>query len=85
MTHKIALATAISHYETMSIFDVHSANGRYCVSGDRRLRDLAVEFRDRKHAKPYEYRDGFYTFYRGFMSFCGVWARQHKAENKKAS
>ena len=56
-TIKIALLRKIiKHYPTLTIHQVHCPK-KFCVSGDRRLRELAAE-----HFLWYEYKDGKYDF-----------------------
>lgn len=77
MTNKMMLAEMINRYETLSNYDVQTVGMASCISGCRRLRDLAVEYCKRKNAaSAYEYRDNYYFFRKGFSRFCGVWLRE---------
>lgn len=56
-TIKVALLkNIIKYYPTLTIHQVHCPK-RFCVSGDRRLRELREEY-----AIGYEYRDNKYEF-----------------------
>ena len=77
MTEKMLLAELICKYPLLSNYDVQTVHGRACISGCRRLRDLAVEYCKRKHAvSAYEYRDNYYYFRIGFRRFCRVWLNE---------
>lgn len=87
MTFKIQLAEIIERFGELSCHDVRTVCGNYCDSGDRRLRQLAQEYRLRKQIHDaYEYRDKWYYFKHGFRRFCGVWAReQQKRQHGRAA
>lgn len=77
MTNKMNLAERICKYPLLDNYDVQTIGGGACISGCRRLRDLAVEYCKRKHAvSAYEYRDNYYYFRIGFRKFCRTWLNE---------
>jgi len=77
ITNKMRLADFISRHKRLGAHTVHSAVNCYCVTGDRRLRELAREFMLRKNRRAYPSpRNGEYHFNKKFQDFCGVWYRQ---------
>ena len=84
MTNKMHLAGLINRYGTLSNYEVQSCGNLDCISGCRRLRDLAVEYCKRRNAaSAYEYSDNFYFFRKGFSRFCGVWLREQSKKLAK--
>ena len=76
-TNKMELAKEISGRDSLNCYDVQSAVDNFCISGCRRLRELAREYCLRTQSRSaYYYRSNAYFFNKGFRQFCGRWYRE---------
>jgi len=86
MTNKLRLAENICRYGSLSNYDVQTAGSGACISGCRRLRDLAKEYMIRRHAKKaYDYAENYYYFTNGFRKFLRVWVNRERERINKAN
>lgn len=74
ITNKLRVAAIIATHARVPIYRIHSAGESFCVSGDRRLRELVSDFESKNptitaHAYDPE-KPKSYVFFRNFRDYC---------------